>query len=783
MNITRRWIQKYINISKISNEEISKAFNSLGFEVDEFLDYSKMNSGPIVLGKVVNTTPIEGTSLNLCEVKVDKNKTLNIVCGASNARTGIYVIVALQGAKLANGLEIKDREIRGNKSHGMLCAVTEIGMEESILNEKETDEIFEINLNEDMDKLIGSKDVLNLIGFNDQIWNVDLTVNRSDGYSSFQLLKEIANYFNIELKVNFDVKTENKETIVYPKTAKWINVITTQDIKLKKSETIFDSINNIWLKQNDLKTFDLMFLNIANQVAISSGQPIIIIDKDKVQNKLELKVIKTDRGDSIQIVDGKNIVSVIGKGVEVPYCPTEDSTEVVAITLNISPVFARVHQKSINQYGVEIQRYIRPMSKFIFEKTHSYLKEILSELNLFESASNVYLINNPTFENEKVTVSLKQLNRLLGNELTQEIIRPLFKQLGTTISGTGDELVIEPDKYRVNLDTFTNVVQEIVRLYGYDNIVSKPPLIESQIQSKNLGQQQMDVTFNYLKFNGFQNIKTYSLNEKQKVDEWNLFNIKDPIDLMMPLSTQRERYRLSLFSSMIETLEFNYKNGNTDMRAFEVAQVYNKSGLINTHLSIGISGRVFENKAYNLSLQSSFGYMKGMVETVMAQYNVNPMFTFFEPMKKPGDKIHPYLNAEIRQSGKVIGYIFKLDPKYNQKLKTDPMYLIELNITELESIQNSKIITNPISKFQSTTRNITYIVGKLEYLDVLKTMLNNIANLKHVSLADIYESDKETSITLKLEFNSDSKQLSDEEINTSMNEILSRFKKEKVEIK
>lgn len=783
MNITRKWIQRYIDISKISNEEISKAFNSLGFEVDEFLDYSKKNSGPIVLGKVNKTTKIEGTGLNLCEVQVDKNKTLNIVCGAANAREGIYVIVALNGAKLANGLTIADREIRGNKSHGMLCAVTEIGMSESILNEKEDDEIFEINLNEDMDKLIGSKNVLDLIGFNDQIWNVDLTVNRSDGYSTFQLLKEVANYFNISLDIKFDVKTENKESLAIPKGAKWINVITTQDIKLKKTNKQYDSIKNIWLKHNDVKTSEFTFANIANEVAISSGQPILIVDKNKIESKLELKVVKTERGDSIQLMDGKNIVSIIGKPIEANYLPTFESTDIIAITLNISPVFARVHQKSVNQYGVEIQRYIRPMSNFIFEKSHTYLKEILVDLGLFDSASSVSLVNSPKLENEKVEVSLNQLNRLLGNDLSQEIIKPLFKQLGTSISGTGDKLIIEPDKYRVNLNTFTNVVQEIVRLYGYGNIVSKAPLIESQIQSKNLKQQQIDTTFNYLKFNGFQNIKTYSLNEKQKVDEWNLFNIKNPIDLMMPLSSQRERYRLSLFPTMIEALEFNYKNGNTNMRAFEFAQVYNKDGLVNTHLSIGISGNVFDNKAYDLSLKSSFGYMKGLVETIMAQYGVNPMFTYFEPMEIPGDKIHPYLNSKIVQGGKLIGFVLKLDPKYNQKLKTDPMFLIELDITALESIQNEVIKLRPISKFQSTTRNITYIAKEVEYLQVLKIMFNNVPHLKSVSLADVYEGMGSVSITLKIEFNSDSKQLSDEEVNNSMKLILDRFKKEKVEIK
>ncbi|QHX36003.1 phenylalanyl-tRNA synthetase subunit beta [Spiroplasma sp. TIUS-1] len=783
MIITRRWIQGYIDISKISNEEISKAFNSLGFEVDEFLDYSKKNSGPIVLGKINKATKIEGTSLNLCEVQIEKNKVLNIVCGATNAREGIYVIAALNGAKIANGLTIADREIRGNKSFGMLCSVTEVGMNTSILSEKENDEIFEIVLNEDMDKLIGSKDVLDLIGLNDQIWNLDLTVNRSDGYSSFQILKEVANYFNIGLDNKFEIKTENKDSLIIPKNAKWINVISTQDIKLKKTNKKYSSNRNIWLKHNEVKTSEFEFANIANEVAISSGQPILIIDKNKIESKLELKVVKTDRGDSIQLLDGKSIVSIIGKGVESHYLPNFDSSELIAITLNISPVFARVHQKAVNQYGVEIQRYIRPMSNFIFEKTHTYLKKILIDLDLFESASKVYLVNSPLLVNSKVEVSLKQINRLLGNELTQEMIKPLFKHLGTSITGSGDQLIIEPDKYRVNLGNFTNVVQEIVRLYGYGNIVSKPPLIESQFQSKNLEQQQIDATFNYLKFNGFQNIKTYSLNEKQKVDEWNLFDIKNPIDLMMPLSSQRERYKLSLFSTMIEALEFNYKNGNTNMRAFEFAQVYNKVGLINTHLSIGISGNVFDNKSYNLSLKSSFGYMKGVVETIMSQYNLNPMFTFFEPMDNPGDKIHPYLNAKIIQSGKLIGFILKLDPKYNQKLKTDPIFLIELNISALEEIQSGSIKLKPISKFQATTRNITYIASDISYLEVLKTMFNNVPNLKSTSLADIYEGNNEVAITLKIEFNSDLKQLSDDEINSSMKLILDRFKKEKVEIK
>ncbi|WP_339023084.1 phenylalanine--tRNA ligase subunit beta [Spiroplasma endosymbiont of Crioceris asparagi] len=792
MKITRTWIEKYLDISKISNKEIYDAFNSLGLEVEEFLDYKNLNS-KLVLGKIKAVTPIEGKKIRLCEVEIGANKTINIVCGASNPRPGIYVIVAMNGAKLANGMEIVKRSFGdGVESNGMLCALSEIGLNPIVFNEQEQDEIFEINLDLDLDKYLGAENVLDLIKFNDCVWDIDLTINRSDCFGAINLLKELANKFNLTIKQDIlteDIFANNKEAEIKlsVKEINVLNAISYQEItthELKQNQ--INSIDDIWLKNNGIKKLNNFFLDTKNITTLETGQPLIILDKAKIKKGLEIKFLKQKGEEVLQLVDGNDVISTIGEKVNELYTPSTTTQELVVICLNIDPVFMREQQKRMAILsGLNVQRYIRPMSLYNFNIVFNNYINVLKTYNFFKEASKVVFVKAPKNEPEAIKFNAQKISRLIGNEINSAAIIKLFEQTQSKIEFQNGEVIFTPDKYRINLKNEINVIQEILRLFDYNKIQAIAPVVQSQAKVKKLELNQLKEVERFIRFNGFNNIKTYSLIDKETNDEWDVFGIKKPINLMMPLSNQRESYRLSLFQSLINTLEFNYKRNNNFIKVYEIAKIYNLENKETTHLALGTCGDILTNKAYGVNITSSFGYLKGMIEEIFDQYQLNSAFVYFEPFKTDNKKIHKYLSAKIKYRDKVIGFIFKLDPRYNESLKVDDIYLAELDMGLISQMFDKKLIINPISKFQATTRNITFVESeKISYHDVIKETCNSINNLIKVSLDDIFENKvtgKKT-ITIKLIFNNENHQLSDEEVKDALSEILTNFKKNKVEV-
>ncbi|WP_338984648.1 phenylalanine--tRNA ligase subunit beta [Spiroplasma endosymbiont of Diplazon laetatorius] len=802
MYLTRKWLEKLIDLTGVKNEQITVALNSLGFEVDSFKDYSSLND-KLKIAHVGNVTPMEGTHLSFCFVDKGEDLVSPIVCGASNVQEGQYVILAEAGKKISNGLKLENREIKGKMSEGMLCALTELGLNPKALSDKEKDWIYPIVTKEDTYSMIGNETALEEIGFLDAVWEVDLTLNRSDALGAMQLAKELANYFDKDINdmtKNYTFKTNSLTSPVSIKIDKEVEKVVRsaamQMVGIKEVMSIGEkeykiySNQDVWLKFNDAKTTHNFWLDLANAIAIETGQPVLFLDPSKLKSQLEIKNNKNaDHSVNLQLTSDGNVISTLGVEVNEEFLPTVDSKEILVVYLSLDPIFMRKQQKEFNTSTVDLQRYMKPVSSKLYTIAQNRVMYWLDQYNIYESNSELEIAKESSEQQAQVSVKLDYIHKLMGVNLTAKEIINLFKALDFEIVENGDELLFKVDEFRTDIAHSADIVEEVTRIYGYDNVKSIPPKILSDNKSKKLDLRLQKQNENYLLGLGFTNIKTYSLLSSETVDNWNLFNINNPINLMSPLSKLRETFRLSLSRSIIETAAFNYSKGNKNVKLYEFADIYNMDNLRQRHLSVLISGDVMNQKGYDISIKSSYAYLKGICDSILQTYNIDLNDVSFDVNEKAPNEIHPFINAKITFEGKTLGFIYKLNPKFEQSQKLDSTFVLELNITEVQNTKNSVIRAQDISKFQKTTRDVSFILNSTDkYSQVIKTVVEGVNHLTKVELIDIYQDEKlkETnskSVSVSFEFNSVENQLTDQEVQNEWDKVLSNLSKLKIEVR
>jgi phenylalanyl-tRNA synthetase beta chain len=797
MYITRKWLDKFIDITSVKDEEITVALNSLGFEVDSYKDYKGLNDN-LVIGQVGSITKIEGTHLNFCFVDVNEDLASAIVCGADNVREGQFVLTALPGTKIANGLTIEKRELRGKPSEGMICALTEIGFDNSKIADFESDSIYEIFTKEEMYSYLGDRNALDIIGFNDSVWEVDLTLNRSDALAALQIVKELANYFGVSRTPwkEFDEKIENyspEKSIavsVEGDSKKVVRSLSTFTIQKKEILTIDErwtdhiyAEDDIWLRNSGAKPSKSFWVNFANMIALETGQPVIFLDPAKINGELKIMSHPEDKKEvGLKLFDGENEVATFGVSVNPDYEPVLTSKEILVVVPSLDPIFMRKQQKAYNMSTIALQRFMKPISSklapLVFERT----KILADHYNILSQISKINEIISSKEEATKIVVKKSYLTTILGFEIESKKLLSLFEELDFTISENDDEFIFEVDQNRTDISMPADIAEEVARLYGYDNIVSKPLELSSVMKTKKINKSLKDQVESFFLGQGFANAKTYSLISKETAAKWDLFSYKSPIDLAMPLSALRETYRLSLIPSLIDAVILNSNRGNKNIRIYEFADIYNMNNLRDRHLGFAVAGDILNSKAHGVGVKNEWAMIKGMTETVISHYNVDLFAVDFTKMQNEMEEVHPYINAEIKLGNDIIGFITKLNPLFEQKNKIAPTFVVDLNISMLEKLAKKDIRWNEISKFQKTSRDISIILGEENnFAEIVNSITKGVKFLEGFELVDIY-SDEELekiaskSYTVTFIFNDKGAQLTDEQVAKEFDKIVEAVK-------
>ncbi|KKW61349.1 phenylalanine--tRNA ligase subunit beta [Mycoplasma capricolum] len=794
MIITRNWLKKYLNLDNISNDQINVALNSLGFEVDNVYDLNSLNS-ELVLGYVEQSKQIPNTHLKLNKVNIG-TKSLQIVCGASNVDVNQFVVVAPINATIANGLTLTSKKIQNYESQGMICALNEIGINQSVINKEDQLKIYNVfDKNLDLKKYLG-KDVKQIIGLDDYLFEIDLTLNRSDCLASFQILKELANYFDLEIK-NYDSKFNDfKENdldlkiTISKKIEEQIKTISYSNFVLNNHLNKLDSIDDIFLKLNQISSTSNLINDLSLLSTLSTAQTHILIDLDKLKSfNLKLELINHNDKELLCLTSDNQIVNIIGLQTESKFSVDNNSKNILNIMLNIEPNLMRKQQKLLNTSNINLQRYIKPINPNLFDLANLNLTSLLNSYNLVNKAYKVKVLKQTYKNKTEFEIKISEINDLLGTNLTIDEIKSLFKKLDFKITNKNDLLTFNIDPNRIDISSKNDLCEEVARLYSYDNIQEVALSFTSFKKPKNLNLKLENKLTNYLIGLGFNNTKTYSLTTQIDAKHWNLFNISDFINLLSPLSNLRQTYRTSLSKSLIDTAIYNHSINNKELKLFEIADIYNLNQLKQRHLVFLTSHHIYKNGLTHQLVENNFYYNKEILESIFDLYNLD-----FSQIKYVNNldvikEIHPYINATIYYQKQLVGFIYQLNPKFESENKLNKTFVCEINLDVLNELKNKTIEAKTLSKFQSSSRDLTIeISNDLIYQDVLLKAISDVKYITSSKVVDLYLDDNlaknnTKALTIQFIFNDLDHQLTEAEINTEFEKIISNVKKMKVVIR
>ncbi len=761
MIVTRNWLSDWVDIADIATDELVKALNSLGLEVAEVRKIEVPAN--VVVGKVVACQKHPNADkLNLCEVDVGDEK-LQIVCGAKNVVDAEYVAVAKVGAKLP-GLTIKPAKLRGVESFGMICAADEIGLpklEKGIMK-----------LDSSVGELELGKELREYDAFNDEVIDIELTANRGDCLSILGVARELAVAFDRPLKEVRPIEEEGVKIGI----GRILHFDPDKDVEASLIYKAFEKENfaNPLLVRLRLALAGESFANegeaLAYYITHSTGV-LVRIYGYRFFEQDEAKIsIKHDLYDEVY---GKERASVVGVVQFDASKPQADEKIFVLEAGFVDPetISKKMYEKPLEsdwayyrasrgsdprvQLGIDYAKYL--LHGLYGAKIYSGKHEHTHEL-----------------QPKAIKVDFAELNALIGYIIDKNEIVEILKKLGFAILNINeDSFSVSVPPYRHDIFNIQDVAEEIVRVYGIDNIAAKPLVFaeanrintafEEFQKSKELRQRAVACGY-------FESV-SYVFIQREWLERLQLPVLDKKLDLVNPITNELNTLRTSLVPNLLQQTINNVKNGKRSVKLFEIGTIFDEKRNETESMALIYSGWAKSDTILNhgkpqevhfAHIATNLGQIFGTVEFVNTEATNALM--------------HPYQSALIIQRGEAIGRVYKLHTKLQEELELPVTYIAEI---AYDKVDVSYPKAKSYSIYQRAMRDLSILVDRDLSYQTIKEALQELPEvIKEFYVVDIYEDEKlgdKKSVTLRFAVQSDTKTLSEEEITQVMDQILARL--------
>lgn len=779
MKLSTNFLKDYIDID-VDVKQLAEDMTRVGNEYDSA---SKLiNATKLVIGQITECEPHpDSDHLHLCKVNIG-TEVLDIVCGAPNARTGLKVIVALDGAVLPEKT-IKKGMIRGQESNGMLCSIAELGLEHKFLKPEDSEGIAE--LGEDAE--IGG-DPIKYLQMDDGVIDFELTANRGDLLSILGMAYEVGAIYDKKVK---DVDLKHKESGEdINKTLKTeVKTANCSKLLVKKVENVKIEESPIFIK-NRLIASGIRPINnvvdISNYVMLELGQPLHFYDADKLGNKLVVRmaedgeklttldnVERTLTSEDIVIADathGVGLAGVMG-GLE---------TEVEPDTKNIiieSAIFDSVKVRKTSKKIVRSEASNRFEKGLDPERTTMAIERACKLLEEYAGGTVVTgtVEYDKTNNKEKeIEITFKNINDVLGTVIPNEEILNVFRKLGFTYKVNGETIKVKVPTRRLDISIKEDLIEEVSRIYGVDNIEGKLPIVPMRKGSYDKTQREIR---NKMIALGLKETLTYVLINDKEVNGYTLDKF-EPLKLLDPITEDRNTLRYSMIPSLYKVYEYNKAREQKDISIFEIGKGFYKKGEVygeDTKLCVLMSGKY--STGLNNNKTVDFYVIKGIAEEVLDYLGYSGRYSFMK--QEMPKEMHPGQSAMINVNGSNIGMIGKIHPSVTK----DDVYVLEINLDELFTKKVGKMKYKEFSKFPSINKDIALVVDKKSVSKDIEKVIKSAGGslLTNIEVFDVYTGvgvgiDKK-SIAYSLTFSDMKKTLTDEEINGLMDKIIDAVSK------
>lgn len=779
MKLSTNFLKDYIDID-VDVKQLAEDMTRVGNEYDSASNL--INATKLVIGQITECEPHpDSDHLHLCKVNIG-TEVLDIVCGAPNARTGLKVIVALDGAVLPEKT-IKKGMIRGQESNGMLCSIAELGLEHKFLKPEDSEGIAE--LGEDAE--IGG-DPIKYLQMDDGVIDFELTANRGDLLSILGMAYEVGAIYDKKVK---DVDLKHKES------GEDINKTFKTEVKTENcSKLLVKKVENVKIEESPIFIKNRLIasgispinnvVDISNYVMLELGQPLHFYDADKLGNKLVVRmaedgeklttldnVERTLTSEDIVIADathGVGLAGVMG-GLE---------TEVEPDTKNIiieSAIFDSVKVRKTSKKIVRSEASNRFEKGLDPERTTMAIERACKLLEEYAGGTVVTgtVEYDKTNNKEKeIEITFKNINDVLGTVIPNEEILNVFRKLGFSYKVNGETIKVTVPTRRLDISIKEDLIEEVSRIYGVDNIEGKLPIVPMRKGSYDKTQREIR---NKMIALGLKETLTYVLINDKEVNGYTLDKF-EPLKLLDPITEDRNTLRYSMIPSLYKVYEYNKAREQKDISIFEIGKGFYKKGEVygeDTKLCVLMSGKY--STGLNNNKTVDFYVIKGIAEEVLDYLGYAGRYSFMK--QEMPKEMHPGQSAMINVNGSNIGMIGKIHPSVTK----DDVYVLEINLDELFTKKVGKMKYKEFSKFPSINKDIALVVDKKSVSKDIEKVIKSAGGslLTNIEVFDVYTGvgvgiDKK-SIAYSLTFSDMKKTLTDEEINGLMDKIIDAVSK------
>jgi len=771
MIVTKSWLHEWIDLDGISTEDLAKTFNAIGLEVDRIHEYRVPSK--IVFGKVLECEKHpDADKLNICKVDLG-SATRQIVCGASNVREGLRVVVATVGAVMPNGMVIKPVKLRGVDSEGMICSAGEIGLPDMGKGIMELDEsVGPIELGQEVSQ--------NPI-FNDDLIEIELTANRGDCLSIRGVARDLSAALDRPLKEYTITDNDEKRGI-----GRILSLVHEKDFDV-----------NLRYKALDLKGLRVPFIVSLRLAQIEESRTCEVESMMLYVTHSTGVILRAYRHDFFTVEDekmGKIILSEDENGFAVIKNEADEIASVIGIiqsdaskmkasegtvVLEASYIPPDIISKKMAESKIEAGPMFYKTSRGSEPELEGGLSYCIDMIESFSNSTTFSgsLELSKTFKEKIVIVSKQEIDEIIGAKIDKTVIAKILKNLGfDTSKSSTDKFVITVPQYRHDIVNKQDIVEEIVRMVGIDNIPAKPFLLKEANRLE-------DNYFEYKKRSryrqkaaqsGFFESIHFVFDEKSVLESYGFDVTETKIELLNPIVQTLDTLRPTLLTGLLKAASHNVKNGYSSVKLFELGSVFDPQREESLKVSFLFSGEKEKESLANAGKPAKidFGSFVQKIADVVGDVELRE----YETTHKLS---HPYQTAQVIQNGEVLGELFRVHPEVEKAYDLDVTFMCELDFSKLVfDLKTAK----KRSKYQASFRDLSLLVpSDLSYEKIKDTIASSdIDELIRFYPVDKYEDEslgENMSLSIRFVLQSDEKTLEEEDITKAMDTILASLQK------
>ncbi|WP_442601626.1 phenylalanine--tRNA ligase subunit beta [Paenibacillus sp. KN14-4R] len=794
MKVSYKWLSEYVDVSGYTAEELAEKLTRSGVEVDVVENRNQGVTGVVVGYVKTREKHPDADKLSVCTLDVGQGEDLQIVCGAKNVDAGQKVPVAVVGAVLPGDFKIKRAKLRGVESQGMICSAKELGLNEKMLPKEQQEGILVLPEYTE----VGAS-ILDVLAIDDKVLELDLTPNRSDCLSMLGAAYEIAAIIGREVKLP---RSEGAACSSHVKTAEKVAVTIGSDelcshYTARLIEGVQVTTSPLWL-QNRLMAAGVRPINtivdITNYVMLEYGQPLHAFDADKIAgDRIDVRLAQP--GEKLVTLDDVErelephmlLIADIEKPIALAGVMGGANSEVSSGTTRILLESAKFSGSSVRRTSRQLG--LRSEASLRFEKevnpeavipALNRATALIAQLAGGNAAEGIAEARTTEHKPVSIELPLSKVNGYLGTELTLAQVTEIMGRLHFSYDETSNEsILVHVPSRRGDITRDVDLIEEVARLYGYDNI---PTTLMSGVTTPGslTREQQIRRTMrNILTQSGVDEVITYSLaHPDQNVQLPGMYPAAKHIPLAMPMSEDRSTLRTSLLPNLLDTVVYNRNRNNDDLSLFEMGKVFvtDESELTSLPqeklmLAVVMTGKRHADHWMQKPAKVDFYDLKGVFERVISYLGITGVQ--FEAAQPEG--FHPGRTAAIsvvdkEQTKRVIGRMGQLHPSLQNQKDLEDTYVLEVEVEPLIEMADFTIAYSMLPRYPAMGRDMALVVDQQVPVGLMEQQARETAGelLESIRVFDIYTGERlgegKKSVALALVYRHPERTLQDEEV-------------------